>query len=109
SSDPLSILIVIFLLALSAWGGVQAYKNVYKDKREVYYTETMIQYYQELGRSMFKKEVKAMITFFVIFMILMAIFLIYGGFGWLFFSLICFGLLIYIICGLPLSRFRLYK
>lgn len=106
---PLSILIIIILLAISALIGVWAYKSAYKDKREVHYTETMIDYYKDQGRNTFKKEVKAVVYIFAIFIILMVIFLIYGGFIWLFFGLLFFGLCSYIVCGLPPSRFKLYK
>jgi len=107
--DPVSILIVVILLGISALIGMFKYRRIYKDKREVYYTETMIHNYINRGRSTFRKEVNTTIYIFAIFVILMVLFLIYGWLEWLFFALLCFGFLVYVICGLPPDRLRLYK
>lgn len=107
--DPLSILIVVIFLAISTWIGVFKYKDIYKDKREVYYTESLINDYKDKGRNILKKEVKTAVFIFAIFVLLMTLFLIYGWLIWLFFGIICFGTFIYSICGLPLDRFKLYK
>lgn len=79
------------------------------DKYEVYYTDFLIKEYIREGEDLLKRGVKGTLFIFAIFAVLMALFLIFGwmlSFG---FALIAFGTLIYAACGLPLSRFKLYK
>jgi len=108
-TDLKSFLIVITSMIISGLIGVYKYNNVYKDKREVYYTEYVIREYIHEGKALLKREVYSTVMIFSIFAILMALFVTYGWTVSLVFSLIFLGLFVYAACGLPLARFKLYK
>lgn len=107
--NSINILIVIILLAISAGIGIYKFKDVYKDKKEVYYTNDSIEYYIEKGRILLKSEIRTVAFIFGVFVIFMVLFFIYSWLTWLIFGLLCFGTFIYSLCGLPLERFKLYK
>lgn len=107
--NPENIFIVIILIIISALIGVRKYRDVYKDKREVYYAQDLINTYIDKGKNLLKREVITTIIIFVIFLTLMVLFLIYNWLIWLFFALILFGTFIYAMCGLPIERFKLYN
>src|SRR5690625_7329244 len=93
--NPVNILIVVILVVISDLVGVRKYKDVYKDIREVYYAQGLINEYIYIGKNLLKREVITTVIIFVVFTILMVLFLINNGLIWLFFALICFGTFIY--------------
>jgi len=108
-TEPRSILIVMGLMIISGMIGVYKYNDVYKEKREVYYSEYELEEYINKGKTLLKREVNGTIIIFVIFATLMALFIIYGWMASLVFSLVFFGTFVYAACGLPSARFKLYK
>lgn len=108
-NHPVYYLFLVGLLGISAFIGRYKYKEVYQEKREVYYTDFLINQYINKGEANFRKEVKGTLVIFLIFVIFLILFFVFNWLPWLFFSLFIFGTFVYAACGLPPARFKLYK
>lgn len=59
---------------VSGFIGIYKYKEVYKDRYEVNYTDFLIKEYIREGEDFLKREVKGTLAIFAIFAVLMALF-----------------------------------
>lgn len=103
------ILIVLLLTVVSAVVGIGIYLYYYKDLREEYFTDTMIEEYIEKGKKTFIKELITVIVVFLFVVLFAVLFIIYHWLIWLMFALFLFSMTVLGICGLPVGRFKLYK
>lgn len=108
-NHPFMILLLVILIGVSGFIGVRKYQDLHKKKREVFYTEDMIEDYIEKGKGLYKREVMTTVIIAIVFIILISLFLLFQSLILLAFGLFTFGILVYCLCGLPLERVRLYK
>src|SRR5690625_5115211 len=93
--NPVNILIVVILVVISALVGVRKYKDVYKDIREVYHAQGLINEYIYIGKNLLKREVITRVIILVVFTIIIVTFLINNGIILICFVVLCIGGFIY--------------
>lgn len=76
-SNPINVLIVMFLFIISGALGVYKYKETHKDRREIYNTQDMVEEYIEKGKNTLKGDVIVSVITFLVFIVFMVLFLIY--------------------------------
>ncbi len=101
---------IIGVIVLGIISGKYFYKKFgYRDVKEIYLTESMIEDYIEKGKKVFKLEVWIAAISFVIFLILIISYYFTSSLALLIFSFFAFVFFIVYLNRLPKERIRLYK
>lgn len=105
----LSILLLLELI-ISFFIGRQFYKSYYfKDLKEVFFDRAMLQEYITAGKRMFKTDLIATVSVFVVFALALLLFLLTYWIIWYLLSFLMLVLTDYMLCSLSRDRFKLYK
>lgn len=89
-SNPITILIIIFLFVVSGSLAVYKYKTTLKNKREVYVTQDLIEDYIDRGKVTLKSDIRVSIVMFLGFTTFIVLFMISQWLTWLLFALFLF-------------------
>lgn len=103
------IFLVLLLIVVSLLLGIGIYRFYYRNLREVYYTEEMIESYIDKGKKSFVIEVITTIVVILFMALFTILFIAFHWIIWLIFALFSFTLTVICLYGLPLGRFKLYK
>ncbi|RYL87088.1 hypothetical protein ABNN70_00575 [Sporolactobacillus sp. Y61] len=111
TDTPLALSILLLLeLTISFFIGYKLYKSYYfKELKEVFFDQTMLQEYIISGKRMLKIDLIATVSSFVVFALALALFLLTYWIIWYLLSFLMLVLTDYMLCSFSRDRFKLYK